>query len=250
MKNSSKPHQYKLFSAFTLAEVLITLGIIGVVAAMTIPILINSYQKHEYITGLKKFYSNFNQSLKNLTIEEGCPDDLQCTGIYSTSSPNIDELLKYYKTSKNCKRSMGAGCWAKFNQYYDGTSTSSSTDNDMDNNPTYYKFITVDGMSVGIGNSFMFYNCESGATKTCGVLYVDVNGLKKPNRLGRDVFQFYVSNKQGALLYPRGGEHGYTASDWWNYSDANKCSSESSNADKDGIYCTGRIMEKNWVMDY
>ena len=49
--------------AFTLAEVLITLGIIGVVAALTIPTLVNNYRKKQFETGLKKEYSVLLQAL-------------------------------------------------------------------------------------------------------------------------------------------------------------------------------------------
>lgn len=50
--------------AFTLAEVLITLGIIGVVAAMTLPTLINSYKKQQTVTHLQKVYTSLNQALR------------------------------------------------------------------------------------------------------------------------------------------------------------------------------------------
>ena len=48
---------------FTMAEVLITLGIIGIVAAMTIPQVINGYKEREYIAKLKKFYTIINQTM-------------------------------------------------------------------------------------------------------------------------------------------------------------------------------------------
>ena len=56
-------------NAFTLAEVLITLGIIGVVAAMTMPVLVSNYKKHEVVTKLKKFHSVMNQALKMSEID-------------------------------------------------------------------------------------------------------------------------------------------------------------------------------------
>ena len=62
---------YKNRFGFTLAEVLITLGIIGVVAAMTIPVMISSYNKHITETRLKKFYSLFNQAIKLSVAENG-----------------------------------------------------------------------------------------------------------------------------------------------------------------------------------
>ena len=57
--------------AFTLAEVLITLGIIGVVAAMTIPTLIENHRKEVVGTRLKKFYSTFNQAIQMSVAENG-----------------------------------------------------------------------------------------------------------------------------------------------------------------------------------
>src|SRR5574344_3173216 len=57
--------------AFTLAEVLIVLGIIGIVAALTIPTLMMNAQKHEYVTGLKKFYSTWNNGFAQLLADEG-----------------------------------------------------------------------------------------------------------------------------------------------------------------------------------
>lgn len=50
-------------NAFTLAEVLITLGIIGIVAAMTLPIIVENYKRHEYSSKIKKFNSTFTQAL-------------------------------------------------------------------------------------------------------------------------------------------------------------------------------------------
>ena len=52
-------------AAFTLAEVLITLGIIGIVAAMTLPTLIANYQKKVVETRLISFYSKINQACRN-----------------------------------------------------------------------------------------------------------------------------------------------------------------------------------------
>ena len=54
---------------FTLAEVLITLGIIGVVAAMTIPTLIQKHQKQTILTQLKKAYSELGQAIQLAEVE-------------------------------------------------------------------------------------------------------------------------------------------------------------------------------------
>ncbi len=69
--------------AFTLAEVLITLGVIGVVAAMTIPNLVNNYQEKVTIAKLKKFYSTFSQAYQMAVLEHGTFDEW---GINPTTS--------------------------------------------------------------------------------------------------------------------------------------------------------------------
>ena len=61
--------------AFTLAEVLITLGIIGIVAAMTLPTVVNKYQERVTVTKVKKFYSLINQVLLFAIKDNGYVDE-------------------------------------------------------------------------------------------------------------------------------------------------------------------------------
>lgn len=61
----------KMKKAFTLAEVLITLGVIGVVAAMTLPTLVQNYRNRVVETRLQKFYSAINQAVKMAEVEYG-----------------------------------------------------------------------------------------------------------------------------------------------------------------------------------
>src|SRR5574344_693563 len=56
--------------AFTLAEVLIVLGIIGIVAALTIPTLMANVQKQQYVTALKKFYSTQTEGFARMLAED------------------------------------------------------------------------------------------------------------------------------------------------------------------------------------
>jgi len=241
--------------AFTLSEVLITLGIIGVVAAMTIPTLISNYQKTQYVTGLKKAYTEFNQILLQMAADNGCVNDLKCTGLFAEGTTHQtlgDEIVKHFKVVKNCGINSGLGCWSSLvNINYDGTST---TDINYDARTDYYKFITADGMSIVIYN--WANNCgidwSTGVlgkmSQVCGAIAVDVNGLKKPNYWGRDIFWIYLTNGKGASLYPFGGidDNQVGTNKWWNYNNRNGCSA----SDNLGWYCTGRVMEQGWVMDY
>ncbi|HIS81988.1 TPA: type II secretion system protein, partial [Candidatus Scatenecus faecavium] len=72
--------------AFTLSEVLITLGIVSVIAAMTLPSIIGNYKKKTYVTALQKFYTEFSQALQNSQADAGC-GELECFGL----SPNLTD---------------------------------------------------------------------------------------------------------------------------------------------------------------
>lgn len=84
--------------AFTLAEVLITLGIIGVVAALTIPTLIQSYKKREIETSLQKIYSTVNQAIKKAELDYGEYENWEFT---SDGSNALDQyFIPYLNVSK------------------------------------------------------------------------------------------------------------------------------------------------------
>src|SRR5574344_184193 len=100
-------------SAFTLAEVLIVLGIIGIVASMTIPTLMNKVAKQEYLTALKKFYSTQTDGWSRLLADEGV-QQLEDTSVfqsmtasscspsyanYAFCKPFFDNLKKYFRFS-------------------------------------------------------------------------------------------------------------------------------------------------------
>ena len=249
-------------NGFTLAEVLITLGIIGVVAALTIPTLVKNYQKTQYVTGLKKAYTTFNQALKQMSIENNCVDDLKCTGIFATGTSNPHNVLgtalvKYFNVAKDCKTGTDQGCMPATSNYsYDGSGTSDTT---LDSTGAY-KFITIDGTAYWITNSANDCDTPSYSTgrtgnvaQTCGQVIIDVNGLKPPNFEGRDIFRFFITNGKGAILYPWSGADdnynwGSPADAWWKNSSGviTGCYSGS----KGGWRCTGRVIEDGWQMNY
>lgn len=241
-------------SAFTLAEVLITLGIIGVVAAMTIPTLISNYKKTQYVTGLKRAYSMFNQALLQYTNDGGCPNDLNCMNVIDWSgdpSKFGDGIIKYFKIAKKCDMTTSSGCFSN------SVSMSASGEDGRVNwdGGGLYKFITADGISYMIetpmGNcdqNNYSLNITNNMTQVCGYVTVDVNGMKNgPNNQGRDIFKFYISNGKGALLYPIGGAD--VADSHWN-DDSGMGGLMCSNAYPDSRYCTARVMEEGWQMNY
>lgn len=65
---------FKNFPGFTLAEILITLGIIGIVAALTVPMFVERYREKVIVNKLKKFYSSYSQAFAMAVAENGTVD--------------------------------------------------------------------------------------------------------------------------------------------------------------------------------
>ena len=99
--------------AFTLAEVLITIGIIGVVAALTMPSLISHFKERAIVTQAKKSYSGFLNVLNRMKADE---DIVDYSGIFSTTETSlqkIENIAKYYNGAKVC--TTGAqGCGSSY----------------------------------------------------------------------------------------------------------------------------------------
>ena len=172
--------------AFTMAEVLITLGIIGIVAAMTLPQVIINYQKHETVAKLKKNYTIVQQALKLSEVENG-------SILYwdtKLNGHNFFEkyLKKYFINPKEITNSQLKAKvvrkWTNGSLYHGSTYTGNNTSH----------FFLNDGSMISISLDNMD---EEGLW-----VGIDINGLKMPNTLGKDTFLFYFNPKHG--LSPMG----------------------------------------------
>lgn len=247
----------KELHAFTLAEVLITLGIIGIVAAMTIPTLIANYQKAQYVTALKKAYSEISEALKLVANDYDC-SDLRCTGIFK-SNDNLtlgNALKKHLKVAKDCGMTFSYSAdnestkciTQSYSPNYDGSGERS----DLNKRGFVYDYrlITADGFALDISNwggnctDLNPGNAGQNLNQACGLIIIDVNNFKGPNNFGRDIFLFFIASGKGPTLYPEGGSE-YSPSD---FADDNPSTCGPSNTD--GTYCAGRIMTQGWQMKY
>ena len=179
--------------AFTMAEVLITLGVIGVVAAMTLPTLIKNYQKSVIETQLKNSYSVLTQAIKLSEIDN---DEVKYWSFpeENTDEQNQEFLKKYFfpymKVIKNC--GFEHGCWVDTEYRMSGTIDAGMY------KPEYQvqKFVINDGTNIA------FYTVPE---KFLCHFYMDVNGYRGPNTRGKDIFEFILSlDDSNKNLYPNG----------------------------------------------
>ena len=170
--------------AFTLAEVLITLGIIGVVAAMTLPTLITNYQKRATVAKLKRAYSVIKQAYLMSYDQVG---DLESNEIRALGKDS------YFKTY-----------WAP---YIQATYCNSFSECGYASDDSPWKEITGDAMFAESSRVLVFYTNDGFLYGINFVgknvyVYVDLNGPKGPNQYGRDVFAFdRVLDAKGNNLY-------------------------------------------------
>lgn len=204
---------------------MITLGIIGVVAALTLPALIQNTQKKELEAGLKKGASEIAQALNMYQAENGEPiaSDVEYHALKS-------EIIKYFNVLEDC----GLG-------HVDADSACIKNYNDADtNSKTYMNFNGTNSLNLVFFDDGQFVLTDGALIlieNNAGNVYVsiDVNGYnKRPNRLGQDLFMFQL-DANGKLI-PMGAE----GTTYYNANDA-YCS-KSSNSDINGAGCTYKAL--------
>ena len=149
----------KKTSGFTLAEVLITLGIIGVVAAMTIPTLMNQSSQAVFRTGFKKAVSVLNQAITmNVALNDS---DFSALSSGDTSGSVFYMLNTRMNVLKTIAGTSDMGAGGPFDQ------------------GSNYALYLTDGMTLSINTNL---NACATVTDNCKMV-VDVNGIKGPNTL-------------------------------------------------------------------
>lgn len=183
--------------AFTLAEVLITLLIIGIIASIVIPGIIADTQQAELKTAWKKAYSDLNQATMKLVSDNGG----SLKGLFTNGNTMKETFKPYLNYIQNCNDSSSSGnCWHVASKFFalDGQpSTLTGWSN------SYPGLVLSNGILLIFGSTNL--NCAAGINTSgysrCGEINVDVNGFKGPNTLGKDIFQIHVL---GNRILPRG----------------------------------------------
>lgn len=215
--------------AFTLAEVLITLGIIGVVAALTIPTLVNNYRKKQFETGLKKEYSVLLQALDMYKQDNETPLKKEDTDqLHAEFKNKIKPYLKILVDCGDDQAGVYKGQCVKTGNF---TQDKKYTYKTYSGNIAKEDLFDDGQIILNDGSHLLFENMGNGYNV---FVSIDVNGYKKlPNKWGEDVFTFQLMN-DGKLL-PMGAEGTI-------YADENKfCSKTSSNV-YNGIACANRAI--------
>ncbi len=185
---------------FTLAEVLITLAIIGIVAALTIPSIVKNAQEQQFRIKLKKILSIYNQALIQINNIDG--------PVNTNNQTARNQFMTQLKTIKYGR--LDEVLTASYNdalyRYKNGTPAPGDDFSYYDYNPSY---LAADGHSATFVNTSSFVD-DYGRTYIVRIV-LDLNAAERPNMVGMDIHEFYVINdlQNRQILMPSGftGSH-------------------------------------------
>ncbi|CDC18097.1 putative uncharacterized protein [Clostridium sp. CAG:306] len=209
--------------AFTLAEILVVLTIIGVISAMTIPSLNQNVKKQELATSLQKAHSTLTQGVSKVKAEIG-PVGLGMAWL--NAEKFWPEFTKNLNTIKICGSGQ-SGCFTP------GMIKGLNGQNYQILENLGFSAILADGMAI------QYVNVGCGQTENIslddigssfGKFVVDVNGHRPPNKFGEDVFQFCLVKGKG--IVPAGAS-GFAAGDCF--------------TDKAGLSCAAKVLQEGKI---
>lgn len=216
---------------FSMAEVLLAIGIAGVVAAITIPTLVVNVTKESNVIAFNKAYDNLQKNLTTLQAKKIYRSTLYNSSLNRSNTQTVKATAgsflskEYFKISQNCGTQNNSYAYPCFAKKYTSIEGSNVTVFKPSNT---YSIQTQGGMSIAItpGNS-------SPAT-----VYIDVNGPKKPNIGGRDMFMFKIYED-------------FTVDDINSISSSTRTSQKNKcKGNSFGFGCLSRLIDSKWKLDY
>ncbi len=192
--------------AFTLAEVLITLAIIGIVAALTIPTLVQNYQERAWNTASQVFQRKLGEALRVMNVQGTLAG-------YTTTEAFVDELSKHIKITRICDNDDITTCFSDTVTWGDEEVDMSKVkkaknfgQNDWDTNTVAVQFANgVNGVIAynpdcrqnQFSNDVITVG-ENGISTDCLAILYDVDGFKNPNTEGKDLKNLNVTSLGGS----------------------------------------------------
>ena len=239
---------------FTLAEVLITLAILGVVAAIAVPALMTNIHNQANASKLSSVVTDLENAFGMMIVDDDDANDLTdidfYNGVHWQTSNDIQTELGRYLKIVSCNAGLG-------NYYGDGSM------HNIDGSDAAPEIGATCQLKNGAFLLFIggISNANEAVAQALGInvvrgkrLLIDVNGADKPNRYGRDIFSFFVD--ENGSLDPFGGRIAAVL----RINDATQIWSDPDTADNDfictdankgnGLGCTARLIENNYRVDY
>ncbi len=205
--------------ALTIGELLITMGIIGVIAMLTLPGFIQDYHKRVYTTKLKKSVEMIENAVNQACVDNNVSYFYQTPYVNTKDSGKHQQefIDKYFKKAGGDNKNP-------FATKYKVLETGTEIDNSL---------VTQHGWAKLAGGEALSFFCQKGSDYC--VIRVDINSTDGPNIGGRDYFAIFVNKKTNELF---------------DYYASSKCGKKDTVGAHFGYGCFGKLLENNWEMNY
>ena len=261
--------------AFTLAEILITLGIIGIIAAMTMPTLISNYKKKKNIVILQKAYSDIQRLFLEFQSDTGCYDYLN--DCFPNENQFRDEFAKYLYNKRGFRDRFSNATQIEVNLLGQKTSQGNlwlieyNPINSTTNTNKYNMLIAPNGLyilglSAGVRDNNYQLRTNGKAfnppnyfrakidiyTDPSKVNNVRDKNIRKVSTIGREIFYLYITSygqiiPNGSTICKEGGSSG--CGDIKNNPSLCDPNNDTQNLNN-GSYCFGKIISDGWQIKY
>lgn len=238
----------KKFQAFTLTELLIALGVIGAIAAISVPSLMNTINNRMHATQLKNTVASIQQLISDQMVSH------KTKNLADTDFASEDKLLTgaNFAIVKTCEKGTDAStnCW-----HTSATDTSKVTYKGMAGNTgnavadsiaSLHALVASHNRTVVLKNGVILaYNSHpdeayaEGNDKLLGIFFVDLNGTEKPNISGRDFFWLYVTEHGKIVGYKAFYEQNSTLEQMINFCKGGNAA-----------WCFDVVVDSGWKMPY
>lgn len=208
-------------NGYTIAETIITLAIIGVVATLTLPTLATNYKKQAYASSLSTAIANFENAMTTTIMQDGVAELFETKAWKATDDKNFMKNLKLA---------------------YDTFSFSDDEYIIRLKNGTVYT-LTIQDSDANAKTEVEVLNAGTNLMAKAGELTIDVNGATKPNIIGRDQFKYLIGSD--GILYP------LYSKDWAVYTGKTYSEPRTECVDNKKLdYCGAYLQLNGYKMDY
>lgn len=183
-------------SAFTLSEVMLVLSVIGVIAALTIPGMVQNLNDKQSKTLLRKDFSIISQAVNQVIYDQaGGSIKGFCFAAADFTDCLADNFAQYLKVTKICYENISTNCWHG-SSYDNKMKWYSGSTAHLDQIYSHTSMILDNGTLLSFGGGHHSSSCDSFSTpyayintyQCCDMILIDVNGFKGPDQIGKDMF--------------------------------------------------------------
>lgn len=213
--------------AFTLTELLLALTIVGTIATLTVPRMMEDIHKKTSIAQLKNTINQIELAItKQMT-------EVKTSDLTNTVFNNVNNVASAFDTSIVCNNNNREKCWNTAPYKIVNRNTQAAW------TPGSIYFVLKNGTSI----SYSRNEGNESFPNLVGTFYIDLNGNNGPNIIGRDAFAMYVT-REGKL-------QGY----WGTTNNASLAQVKANIAGDENMSgvatnCYNYLTMNNWVMDY